>query len=103
MASRAKLVSPLFDMDSLGFVPSLLEYFPSHAGGMAKAPNWWYRAFKTRQLWDGALTSDNIRSEMAFGIANLLRTGPERRELTAELEDSTTSSSPSRRPSTSTR
>jgi mono/diheme cytochrome c family protein len=77
----------LFDMDSLGFAPSLLEYFPTHAGGMTKAPSWWHRAWKTRQFWDGALTSDNVRSEMAFGVANLLRTGPERRELTAEFED----------------
>lgn len=81
------LLPALFDMDSLGLVPSLLEFFPTGAAGMSKAPNWWYRAFKTRQFWDGALTSDNVRSEMAFGIANLLRTGPQRRALTAEFED----------------
>ncbi|WP_444547409.1 rubber dioxygenase RoxA [Nannocystis bainbridge] len=81
------LLPALFDMDSLAMVPSLLEYFPTHAGGMSRAPNWWYRAFKTRQFWDGALTSDNVRSEMAFGIANLLRSAPERRALTAEFED----------------
>jgi mono/diheme cytochrome c family protein len=81
------LLPAIFDMDSLGLVPSLLEYFPTHAGGMSKAPNWWYRAFKTRQFWDGALTSDNVRSEMAFGIANLFRDGPARRALTAEFED----------------
>nr|WP_224243108.1 hypothetical protein [Hyalangium gracile] len=81
------MLPALFDMDSLGLVPSLLEFFPTHAGGMSRAPNWWYRAFKTRQFWDGALTSDNVRSEMAFGIANLGRSGPERRALTAEFED----------------
>ncbi|EYF07498.1 rubber dioxygenase RoxA [Chondromyces apiculatus] len=81
------LLPALFDMDTLQLVPSLLEYFPSHAGGMSKAPNWWYRAFKTRQFWDGALTSDNVRSEMAFGVANLFLDGPERRSLTPEFED----------------
>lgn len=81
------LLPALFDMDSLAMVPSLLEFFPTHAGGMSRAPNWWYRAFKTRQFWDGALTSDNVRSEMAFGIANLLRSASERRALTAEFED----------------
>ncbi|ACY14211.1 hypothetical protein [Haliangium ochraceum] len=81
------LLPALFDMDSLGLVPSLMEWFPTHAGGMAKAPHWWHRSFKTRQFWDGALTSDNVRSEMAFGIANLFRNGPERRALTAEFED----------------
>jgi exo-cleaving rubber dioxygenase len=81
------LLPALFDVDSLSLVPSLLEYFPSHAGGMAKAPNWYHRAFKTRQFWDGALTSDNVRSEMAFGIANFQRSAPERRALTDEFED----------------
>ncbi len=81
------LLPAIFDMDTLDLVPSLLEYFPSHAGGMSKAPNWWHRAFKTRQFWDGALTSDNVRSEMAFSMANLSRTGPERRAMTAEFED----------------
>ncbi|WP_163993463.1 hypothetical protein [Pyxidicoccus caerfyrddinensis] len=81
------LLPAIFDMDSLALVPSLLEYFPTHAGGMSRAPNWWYRAFKTRQFWDGALTSDNVRSEMAFGIANLGRTAQERRALTAEFDD----------------
>ncbi|WP_163865036.1 hypothetical protein [Myxococcus eversor] len=81
------LLPALFDMDSLALVPSLLEYFPTHAGGMSRAPNWWYRAFKTRQFWDGALTSDNVRSEMAFAVANLGRNAAERRALTAEFED----------------
>nr|WP_224364896.1 hypothetical protein [Hyalangium versicolor] len=81
------LLPALFDMDSMALVPSLLEFFPTHAGGMSRAPNWWYRAFKTRQFWDGALTSDNVRSEMAFGVANLQRTAAERRALTAEFED----------------
>lgn len=81
------LLPALFDMDTLEFAPSLLEYFPSHAGGQNKAPVWWQRAFKTRQFWDGALTSDNVRSEMAFGVANFLRTPAERRALTAEFDD----------------
>ena len=81
------LLPAIFDMDTLDLIPSLLEYFPSHAGGMSKAPNWWHRAFKTRQFWDGALTSDNVRSEMAFSMANLSRTGPERRAMTTEFED----------------
>ncbi|MDY7226567.1 hypothetical protein [Hyalangium rubrum] len=81
------LLPALFDMDSLAMVPSLLEFFPTHAGGMSRAPNWWYRSFKTRQFWDGALTSDNVRSEMAFGVANLTRTPPQRRALTVEFED----------------
>lgn len=81
------LLPALFDMDTLMLAPSLLEFFPDHAGGMSKAPNWYYRAFKTRQFWDGALTSDNVRSEMAFGVANLERSAAERRALTAEFED----------------
>lgn len=81
------LLPALFDMDALSMVPSLLEYFPTHAGGMSRAPNWWYRAFKTRQFWDGALSSDNVRSEMAFGIANFSRSPAERRALTAEFDD----------------
>ncbi len=36
----------IWDMDSLQLVPSLLEWFPSHAGGMSKAPNWWHRALE---------------------------------------------------------
>ncbi len=81
------LLPALFDMDSMALAPSLLEYFPTHAGGMSRAPNWFHRAFKTRQFWDGALTSDNVRSEMAFGIANIGRSAPERRALTVEFED----------------
>ncbi|RKG97283.1 rubber dioxygenase RoxA [Corallococcus carmarthensis] len=81
------LLPALFDMDSLALAPSLLEFFPSHAGGMSRAPNWFHRAFKTRQFWDGALTSDNVRSEMAFGVANLGRSPVQRRALTAEFED----------------
>ncbi|QAT83669.1 hypothetical protein EJ065_2085 [Corallococcus coralloides] len=81
------MLPALFDMDSLALAPSLLEFFPSHAGGMSRAPNWWQRSFKTRQFWDGALTSDNVRSEMAFGVANLGRSAAQRRALTAEFED----------------
>ncbi|MBO9687570.1 MAG: hypothetical protein J7598_13260 [Mitsuaria chitosanitabida] len=77
----------IWDMDSLLLAPSLLEWFPSHAAGMSKAPNWWHRAWKTRQFWDGALTSDNVRSEMAFGVANLGRSAAERRALAPEFED----------------
>lgn len=77
----------IWDMDSLLLAPSLLEWFPSHAAGMSKAPNWWHRAWKTRQFWDGALTSDNVRSEMAFGVANLSRSAADRRALAPEFED----------------
>lgn len=77
----------IWDMDTLELAPSLLEWFPSHAAGMSKAPNWWHRAWKTRQFWDGALTSDNVRSEMAFGVANLNRSSAERRALEPEFED----------------
>lgn len=77
----------LWDMDSLLFSPSLLEWFPSHAAGMSKAPNWWHRAWKTRQFWDGALTSDNVRSEMAFAVANLMRNAATRRDIYYEFED----------------
>jgi mono/diheme cytochrome c family protein len=77
----------IWDMDSLVLAPSLLEWFPSHAAGMSKAPNWWHRAWKTRQFWDGALTSDNVRSEMAFGVANLTRSAADRRALAPEFED----------------
>ncbi len=77
----------IWDMDSLLLAPSLLEWFPTHAAGMSKAPNWWHRAWKTRQFWDGALTSDNVRSEMAFGVANLERSAADRRALFPEFED----------------
>lgn len=81
------LLPAIFDIESLSLVPSLLEYFPSHAGGMSRAPAWLHRAWKTRQFWDGALSSDNVRSEMAFGIANFTRTPAERRALTEEFDD----------------
>lgn len=81
------LLPALFDMDTLMLAPSLLEYFPDHAGGMSKAPHWYHRAHKTRQFWDGALTSDNVRSEMAFGVANILRNAEGRRGLSDEFED----------------
>lgn len=77
----------IWDMDSLLLAPSLLEWFPSHAAGMSKAPNWWHRAWKTRQFWDGALTSDNVRSEMAFAVANLGRSAAQRRAIAPEFED----------------
>ena len=77
----------IWDMDSLLFSPSLLEWFPSHAAGMSKAPHWYHRAWKTRQFWDGALTSDNVRSEMAFAVANLTRSAAERRNIYYEFED----------------
>ena len=77
----------LFDLDTMQLYPSLLEYFPTHAGGMAKAPNWYHRAWKSRQFWDGALTSDNVRSEMAFAVANLTKDGPGRRAVYPEFED----------------
>lgn len=81
------LLPAIFDMDTLMLAPSLLEYFPDHAGGMSKAPHWYHRAFKTRQFWDGALTSDNVRSEMAFGVANLFLDAQGRRDLSPEFED----------------
>ncbi len=77
----------LFDMDTMSLAPSLMELFPSHAAGMNKAPNWWHRAWKTRQFWDGGLTSDNVRSEMAFAVANVMRSGASRRNIYYEFED----------------
>jgi hypothetical protein len=81
------LLPAIWDMDSILLSPSLLEYFPSHAAGMSKAPNWWHRAWKTRQFWDGALTSDNVRSEMAFAVANIMRSASTRRNIYYEFED----------------
>ena len=82
------LLPALFDMDNLLFAPSPLEYVAdSPHAGMTKAPAWYHRAFKTRQFWDGALTSDNVHSEMAFGVANLLRDAGQRRALATEFED----------------
>ncbi|WP_323122922.1 rubber dioxygenase RoxA [Burkholderia alba] len=82
------LLPALFDMDNLMLAPNALEYKAnSPAGGMTKAPNWWTRVFKTRQFWDGALTSDNVHSEMAFGVANIARTATQRRALEPEFED----------------
>jgi hypothetical protein len=77
----------MFNMDTLDLSPGL-EVFPQHpAAGMTKAPNWWYRGFKTRQFWDGGLTSDNVRSEMAFGVANLFLTGTQRQALQPQFDD----------------
>lgn len=82
------LLPALFDMENLMFAPSPLEYVAdSPHGGMTKAPAWFHRAFKTRQFWDGALTSDNVHSEMAFGVANLLRNATQRRNLRYDFED----------------
>jgi hypothetical protein len=77
----------IWDMDSILLSPSLLEWFPNHAAGMSKAPHWWHRAWKPRQFWDGALTSDNVRSEMAFAVANVMRSAAERRNIYYEFED----------------
>jgi exo-cleaving rubber dioxygenase len=80
-------VGVMFNMDTLDLSPGF-EYFPQHpAAGMTKPPNWWYRAFKVRQFWDGGLTSDNVRSEMAFGVANLFLTGAQRQALEPQFED----------------
>ncbi len=77
----------LFNMETLDMSPGM-ETFQNHpAAGMTKAPNWWNRAFKTRQFWDGGLSSDNVRSEMAFGVANLMLTGEQRRAMQPEFED----------------
>ena len=82
------LLPAIFDMDNLMFAPSLLEYAANTPhGGMTKAPAWFHRAFKTRQFWEGALTSDNVHSEMAFGVANLLRSPTQRRDLRVDFED----------------
>jgi exo-cleaving rubber dioxygenase len=82
------LLPALFDMDTLQLAPSLLEYTPdTPAGGMTKAPAWFNRAFKTRQFWDGSLTSDNVHSEMAFGVATITRTPSQRRGLESDFED----------------
>lgn len=82
------LLPALFDMDTLELAPSPLEYVPnSPAAGMTKAPAWWTRGYRTRQFWDGALTSDNVHSEMAFGVADLQRTSTQRRALATEFED----------------
>ncbi|WP_197517112.1 MULTISPECIES: rubber dioxygenase RoxA [Burkholderia] len=82
------LLPALFDMDNLMLSPSPLEYKAnSPAAGMTKAPTWWTRVFKTRQFWDGALTSDNVHSEMAFGVANVSRTAAQRRNLESEFDD----------------
>lgn len=80
-------VGVLFNMETLDLSPGT-EYFPEHpAAGMTKAPAWWNRAYRTRQFWDGGLSSDNVRSEMAFGVANLVLTGEQRRALQPEFED----------------
>ncbi|HWU96380.1 MAG TPA: hypothetical protein VN029_12340, partial [Sphingomonas sp.] len=82
------LLPALFDMDTLQLAPSLLEYTPdTPAGGMTKAPAWFNRAFKTRQFWDGSLTSDNVHSEMAFGVASITRDASGRRALESDFED----------------
>ncbi|WP_206613431.1 hypothetical protein [Parahaliea mediterranea] len=81
------LLPALFDVETMQLYPSLLEYFPSHAGGMSKAPHWYHRAWKPRQFWDGALTSDNVRSELAFAMANIMKTGQQRRAVYPEFED----------------
>ena len=82
------LLPALFDMDNLMLAPSVLEYVAdSPHAGMTKAPAWWNRAFKTRQFWDGALSSDNVHSEMAFGVANIFRDAQARRDLEDEFED----------------
>ena len=82
------LLPALFDMDTLQLAPSPLEYPPNTpAAGMTKAPTWWTRAFRTRQFWDGALSSDNVHSEMAFGVADIARTSEQRRALEPEFED----------------
>jgi mono/diheme cytochrome c family protein len=82
------LLPALFDMESLTLAPSLLEYVAdSPHAGMTKAPAWWARAYKTRQFWDGSLSSDNVHSEMAFGVANIFRDATGRRNLEDEFED----------------
>lgn len=82
------LLPALWDMDNLVFAPSLLEYTADTPhGGMTKAPAWFHRGFKTRQFWDGALTSDNVHSESAFGVANILRSAAQRRALRTDFED----------------
>lgn len=82
------LLPALFDMDTLELAPSPLEYVPnSPAAGMTKAPAWWTRGYRTRQFWDGALSSDNVHSEMAFGVADLSRTSAQRRALSTDFED----------------
>lgn len=80
-------VPAILNMDSLLLVASLLAWFPSHAAAMPQAPNCWHRARKTGQFWDGALSSDNVRSEMAFGLANLGRRAQQRRVLAPVFED----------------
>lgn len=82
------LMPAIWDMDNLLLAPSPLEYVAdSPHGGMTKAPAWFNRAFKTRQFWDGALSSDNVHSEMAFGVANILRSATQRRALRTDFED----------------
>lgn len=82
------LLPALFDMENLLMAPSPLEYVAdSPHAGMTKAPAWWARAFKTRQFWDGSLSSDNVHSEMAFSVANIFRDAEGRRGLEGEFED----------------
>jgi len=80
-------LAALFDMETLDVSPGV-EVFPLHgAPSQVQTPNWWNRAHRTRMFLGGDLSADNVRSAMALDVANVDRTGAEKKATEPEFEN----------------
>lgn len=77
----------LFDMETLDAAPGF-EWFPAHgAPGQVQTPNWWSRSHRTRQFLGGDLAADNVHSTMALQVANLDKSGAEKKAVEPDFEN----------------
>lgn len=80
------LMGVLFDMETLDFSPGF-EGFPLHGSpGQVQTPNWWSRPHRTRMFYGGDLSSDNVHAAMALQVANVDKTGAEKKAVEPEFE-----------------
>jgi hypothetical protein len=76
-----------FDMETLDASPGV-EFFPAHGGpGQVQTPNWWNRSHRTRMFLGGDLSSDNVHAAMALEVANVDKTGAEKKALEPDFEN----------------
>jgi mono/diheme cytochrome c family protein len=80
-------LAALFDMETLDMSPGV-EIFPAHgAPGQVQTPNWWNRSHRTRMFLGGDLSADNVRSAMALDVANVDKTGAEKKAAEPDFEN----------------
>ncbi len=80
------MLTLIWDVDTLSLAPNPLKLPFSHSWhGNQDMPNWWNSSHRPRKFFDGGVSSDATRIDMAAADQlNLAQTGASRRELTEQ-------------------